>query len=447
MMRSIRKIEPLAAKLPAKKRVAAYARVSSGKDAMLHSLSSQISYYSEFIQKHRGWEYIGVYADEAITGTKENRTEFQRLLADCRNGKIDMIITKSISRFARNTVTMLESVRELKSLNVDVFFEKENIHSMSGDGELMLTILASFAQEESRSVSENCKWRIRNKFKNGIPNTLDVYGYTISKGNFEINPKEAEVVRLIFSDFLSGMGRLAIAKKLNSLGLRTKNHKEWDSCKIKEILLNEKYAGDLLLQKKYISDHLEKRTRLNDGRLPRYYVSNNHEAIIDRDVFNQVKEEFQSRTAKFKAGTATTNVYPFTGRIVCGRCGAFYHRKLNNAGTKYQKEVWICSTYNRFGKKRCGAKQIPEKVLLSLVTDVLGISEFDEKLFKLNIKEIQVPEDNTLAFVFMDGRIVQREWKYKSRSESWTEETRQQVRERNWKRVEGRNVQCLPQEQ
>ncbi len=135
--------------------------------ARLHSLSAQISYYSEFIQKHRGWEYVGVYADEAITGTKEIRPEFQRLLEDCRNGKIDMVITKSISRLARNTVTMLETVRELKDLNVDVYFEKENIHSLSGDGELMLTILASFAQEESRSVSENCKWRIRKGFAEG----------------------------------------------------------------------------------------------------------------------------------------------------------------------------------------------------------------------------------------------------------------------------------------
>lgn len=146
MQRKIRKITPLTAKTPAKKRVAAYARVSSGKDAMIHSLSSQISYYSEYIQKHAGWEYVGVYADEAVTGTKDGREEFQRLLADCRNGRIDMVITKSISRFARNTVTMLEVVRELKSLDIDVFFEKENIHSMSGDGELMLTILASFAQ-------------------------------------------------------------------------------------------------------------------------------------------------------------------------------------------------------------------------------------------------------------------------------------------------------------
>lgn len=155
MLQKVIKIQPLITKVPNKKCVVAYARVSSGKDAMLHSLSAQISYYSEYIQKHRVWQYVGVYADEALTGTKEQRSEFQRLLEDCRSGKIDMIITKSISRLARNTVTMLETVRELKDLNVDVYFEKENIYSLSGDGELMLTILASFAQEESRPVSKN----------------------------------------------------------------------------------------------------------------------------------------------------------------------------------------------------------------------------------------------------------------------------------------------------
>ena len=159
----------LKANIPQLKRVAAYARVSSGKDAMLHSLSAQISYYSDLIQNHSGWQYAGVYADEALTGTKDNRENFQRLLADCRAGNVDMVITKSISRFARNTVTLLETVRELKNMGVDVFFEEQNIHSLSADGELMLTILASYAQEESLSASENQKWRVKRNFENGMP--------------------------------------------------------------------------------------------------------------------------------------------------------------------------------------------------------------------------------------------------------------------------------------
>jgi site-specific DNA recombinase len=181
-MRSIKRVEPSMPQIPVRKRVAAYARVSSGKDAMLHSLSAQVSYYSGYIQRRRGWEYVGVYADEALTGTKDERPEFQRLMNDCRDGKIDMVITKSIARFARNTVTMLEAVRELKSLGVDVYFEKENIHSLSGDGEVMLTILASYAQEESRSVSENCKWRVRKMFAQGRTNNGVMLGYRLIDG-------------------------------------------------------------------------------------------------------------------------------------------------------------------------------------------------------------------------------------------------------------------------
>jgi len=401
MVRNIRKIEPSAPRLPTRKRVAAYARVSSGKEAMLHSLSAQVSYYSEFIQNHRGWEYIGVYADEAMTATKENRAEFQRLLADCREDKIDMVITKSISRLARNTVTMLETVRELKELNVDVYFEKENIHSMSGDGELMLTILASFAQEESRSVSENCKWRIRNKFKDGIPNQFEIFGYKISKGKIEINPVEAEIVRIIFNDYLNGLGRLAIAKKLISLDVKTKNGKEWDSTKVREILQNEKYAGDLLLQKVFVSDHLEKKKCKNDGKLPQYYVSDNHIGIIDRETFDRVKEELKIRKTKYKTETSTINVYPFTGKLMCSHCGKYYRRKLNNAGTKYEKAVWICSTYNTLGKSYCDAKQIPEIILETLTSDIIK-----------KIKQIIAYPNNKLKFIFMDNTEIEKEWSY-----------------------------------
>ena len=200
MEKIVRKISPSVPPVPARLRVAAYARVSSGKDAMLQSLAAQVSYYSNLIQQRLDWEYAGVYADEALTGTKDTRPEFQRLIADCKDGKIDLIITKSISRFARNTVTLLETVRELKLLGVDVYFEEQNIHSMSGDGELMLTILASYAQEESRSVSENCKWRIRKRFQQGeIVNLRFMYGYRINNGQIEIDQEQAEIVRMIYA--------------------------------------------------------------------------------------------------------------------------------------------------------------------------------------------------------------------------------------------------------
>ena len=208
--------------IPKRKRVAAYARVSSGKDAMLQSLSAQVSYYSELIQRHCDWKYCGVYSDEAITGTKDEREGFQKLLTACRDGKIDMILTKSISRFARNTVTLLSTVRELKALGIDVFFEEQNLHSQSTDGELLLTILASYAQEESLSASENQKWRIKRNFEAGKPWDCTIFGYRVKNGVFEVVPEEAETVRLVFKWYLEGLGKQAIANRLGELGVPTR---------------------------------------------------------------------------------------------------------------------------------------------------------------------------------------------------------------------------------
>ena len=223
------------------KRTAAYARVSSGKDAMLHSLSSQVSYYNQLIQSNPEWLFCGVYADEALTGTKGNRAEFQKLLNRCRQGEIDLILTKSISRFARNTVTLLETVRELKSLGVDVYFEEQRIHSMSSDGELMLSILASYAQEESYSASENRKWQIRKDFSIGKIGSITILGYRRNaEGVLEIEPNEAELVRMIFSDYISGMGQQRIANKINEMGIPTRQGNLWTNPRIREILTNEK---------------------------------------------------------------------------------------------------------------------------------------------------------------------------------------------------------------
>ncbi len=441
MARNIRKIEPFAPSIPAKKRVAAYARVSNGKDAMLHSLSAQISYYSDYIQKQRGWEYVRVYADEAITGITNNRAEFQRLLTDCRNGKIDMVITKSISRFARNTVTMLEVVRELKSLNIDVYFEKENIHSMSGDGELMLTILASFAQEESRSVSENCKWRIRKRFADGeIVNLRFMFGYRIENCEIEIDPQQAEIVCMIFNDYISGMGCPSIAKKLREMGVSRPRGGTWNSERVTEIIKNEKYAGNALLQKKYVEDHLTKALVRNKGMLPKYYAENTHPPIVDESTFQEaqgIMEKNRDRNARKK----DPKQYPFTSKIVCNKCGKNYKRK-----TARGRASWNCSTYLKYGKDSCHTKQIPEVILLSIAAEVLGLTEFDEMAFKRQVKEIQVPDFNVLMFVIHNGRMIHKEWKNKPRSESWSEEARQQAREKQLEYLERRNTPCKQQE-
>lgn len=381
------------------KKVAAYARVSNGKDAMLHSLSAQVSYYSNYIQQNKGWQFVGVYVDEAITGTKDNRAEFQQMLDLCRKGEIDLIITKSISRFARNTVTLLETIRELKSIGVDVYFEEQNIHTISADGELMLTILASYAQEESLSVSENCKWRIRNNYKQGIPNTFRILGYDFNKGNLKINPQEAKIVSIIFSDFLSGMGRNLIVKKLNSLGVKPKNGGEWDSSKIREILTNEKYVGDMVLQKHFVSSHIDKKKKVNNGDLPKYMIACSHQGIIDREVFNAVQAEIEKRKGIYSSNNNTTSKYKYTGKIICGVCGKHYRRKINNAGTKYEKAVWICDTYNSKGKAFCQSKQIPEAILDTLVGEI----EFNNIIVLANNR----------VCIKSDNQVIEKEWKYK----------------------------------
>jgi DNA invertase Pin-like site-specific DNA recombinase len=294
-MRTVTKVMPAEPPLPKRKRVAAYARVSNGKDAMLHSLSQQVSYYSEFIQRQPGWEYAGVYADEAFTGTKDNRPEFQRLLTDCRAGKIDMVLTKAITRFARNTVLLLEVVRELKALGIDIWFEKENIHTLSGDGEFMISILASYAQEESRSASENVKWRVRKKFQQGQPIKAAMLGYRLVDGVYQIVPEEAEIVKTIFADYLSGMGCDAICDKLNGMGIPSPLGLSWCRSTIWKIIRNETYAGDMILQKTYVEDHISKRTRVNDGVLPKYHVHRSHEAIISREDFEHVRIEAERR--------------------------------------------------------------------------------------------------------------------------------------------------------
>ena len=235
-MRKINKIEPLMPTLPSRKKVAAYARVSLETARLQHSLSAQVSYYSELIQSNPEWEYAGVYADDGITGTKSTRAEFQRMLQDCEDGKIDIILTKSISRFARNTVDLLETVRHLKELGIEVRFEKERINSLSGDGEVMLTLLASFAQEEIISLSNNVKWGTRKSMEQGIPNGhFRVFGYRREGDQLVIVPEEAAIVRRIFQNFLDGKSRLETEREFAAEGITTREGKRWVDSNIKVV--------------------------------------------------------------------------------------------------------------------------------------------------------------------------------------------------------------------
>lgn len=416
-------------KLERKKRVAAYARVSSGKDAMLHSLSAQVSYYNDLIQNHGDWLYTGVYSDEAKTGTKDSRAGFQNLVADCRAGKIDMVITKSISRFARNTVTLLQTVREFKALGVDIYFEEQNIHTISGDGELMMTILASYAQEESRSASENQKWRVKRNFEAGIPWDRTLLGYRMENNHYVIVPKEAEIVRRIYNEYLSGSGYNSIAKMLNDEGILSRFGGKWNQSAISRVLSNYTYTGNLLLQKTFSENHITKRKMFNTGELPKYHAEDAHEAIIDMETFQAVQKEKERRAAQFIKKPAPKKIYPFTSLLVCGNCGKNYRRKVTKTGA-----VWVCGTYNSLGKAACASKQIPESTLQQVTADVLGQNDFTHEWLCHRIQHIRVCNDNTLIFYFKDGSEITRIWKDRSRSQSWTDEMKEAARQKTLER-------------
>jgi len=422
-----KKVEKLEKKmvLEKPKRVAAYARVSSGKDAMLHSLSAQVSHYSELIQVHEGWQYAGVYADEALTGTNEDRADFQRLLSDCRAGLIDMVLTKSISRFARNTVTLLQTVRELKSLGVDIFFEEQNIHTMSTEGELMLTILASYAQAVSLSASENQKWRVRKGFEKGeLINMRFLFGYSISKDEIEIDSDTAPIVKEIFKRVIVGDTFGSISRDLNKRGVSGALGGKWCVQRIRDIVGNEKYTGNAMLQKHYRNNHLEKKKCRNTGELPMYYAEDTHPAIIDEDTYKtaQVVLLANKKANKNRPKPKTSE---FTGHIYCPHCGKNYKRVTNNGSVG-----WNCSTYVTQGKVYCHGKKIPEDTLKTVCADALSILEFDAAVFSEHIYRIEVPGENRLLFVFKNGRTEERIWADKSRRDSWTAEMKQAAAER-----------------
>ena len=401
-------------KQPKAARVAAYARVSSEKDAMFHSLSAQISHYSDLIQHHSGWLYCGVYSDDGITGTKINRPGFLKMLEDCRAGKIDLILVKSISRFARNTVTLLETVRELRNLGVDVYFEEQNIHTLGAEGELMLTILASYAQEEALSVSENQKWRVKKNFKEGRPWACTMLGYRNEDGTFVIVPEEAAVVQRIFSMFLDGIGTQLIANTLNSDGIRSRHGKEFHRTAIRTILQNYSYTGNLLLQTTFREDAITKVKKTNTGELPMYHVKGTHEPIISLEDFNRVQVELDRRNELYAPAYQPTEAYPFTSLITCAKCGKHFRRKSRKYGA-----VWICPTYDRKGKAACPAKQIPDSVLRKL-TAGMDMSR---------ITGITADDGNRLIFTFDGGTAEEKTWNDPSRADSWTPEMRKKAAE------------------
>lgn len=428
-MRKITKLETKRIDLPKLKRVAAYARVSVERGRTLHSYSAQVSYYNDLIQKNPEWEFAGVYADLGISGTGiEKRNDFKRLLQDCEEGKIDIILTKSVSRFARNTVDLLNVVRHLKELGIEVRFEKEGISSLTGDGELMLSILASFAQEEVISTSNNIKWAIKKKFESGKPQCrYKIYGYRWDGDNLVIEPEEAKIVKLIFQMYLNKVSAERMEIELKEMGVIATNGGYFNIGTIRDMLLNITYTGNLLLQKSYTPNPLVRRKVKNNGELPKYYVENNHEAIIPMEMFIQVQEERKRRKAEGQRANFGKNITCFSCRVKCPICGKNYmrnSRSKNSDGIK--AHIWTCGTRLTGGSKACPGKTINEIALKRVSAKVLGLDEFDSNAFDEQIKKVIVIGDDLLEFHFNDGKIISEKWEYNARKEYWTEEKRRE---------------------
>lgn len=347
-------------------RVAAYCRVSTLMEQQESSYEAQVNYYTEKIKSKSNWKLAGIYADDGKSATStRKRSDFQSMIDDCMAGKIDMVITKSISRFARNTVDALTNIRKLKEKNIAVFFEKEGINTLEGSGELLITILSSQAQEESRNISENCHWGIVRRFESGkvIVNHSKFLGYTKDEdGNLVIVPEEAKLVHRIFRLYLEGNSSYRIKRILEADGIRTvTGNTVWQATVIDKMLSNEKYMGDALMQKTYTIDFLTKKKVINRGIVPQYYVEDDHEAIIPKELFQQVQEEKARRAAIYRpsARKKTETVkgkysskYALSELMVCAECGQPYRRQV---WSKYgiKTAVWRCDNRLKYGAKKC----------------------------------------------------------------------------------------------
>jgi len=399
-----------------KLRVAAYCRVSTDSDEQATSYDAQVEHYTNFIQKNEEWEFAGIFADDGISGTNtKKREEFNRMISECMEGHIDMIITKSISRFARNTLDCLRYIRQLKEKNIPVFFEKENINTMDSKGEVLLTIMASLAQQESESLSKNVKMGMQFRFQNGEVqvNHNRFMGYTKDEdGHLIIEPAEAEIVKRIYREYLQGASLKQIGDGLMEDGILTGAGKpKWRPESVKKILKNEKYIGDALLQKTYTVDVLTKKRVKNNGIVPQYYVENSHEPIIPRELFMQVQEEMVRRAnlrgRKGGKKRVYSSKYALSSIVYCGHCGDIYRRvHWNNRG--YKSIVWRCVSRLEEKGSECTAPTINEETLqtavVKAINELLANKEPFLSTLQKNIATV-FNEENDNATDDIDGKL------------------------------------------
>lgn len=380
--------------LKPKLRVAAYARVSMETEMLHHSLSAQISYYSSMIQRNPEWAYAGVYADEGISGTStKQRDEFNRMIMDCEAGRIDMILAKSISRFARDTVDCLNTTRHLKELGIPVYFEREKINTMTSDGELLLTLLASFAQEESRSTAANVKWATRKRFAQGIPNGHKApYGYEWDGEIFKIIPEQGEVVKEIYRRYLAGESAHGIAKDLARRGITGQQGGPFEETTLKEILSSRSYTGTMVLQKNFFTEN--KTRKKNNGELPIYLVEEMYEPLVSEEDYDAAQKIREKRAAEFSNNQ--DNLTAFSGKVKCGCCG----RGLSRRTTKNYKK-WVCNTRERKGTHACDSRPIKESELITASEQILSVGI---ETFGKEIQQVTVFGDR-LEFTFQSGLV------------------------------------------
>lgn len=393
---------------PQKLRVAAYARVSTEQDEQESSYEAQVDYYTHYIQSNQDWEFVEVFADRGITGTSmKNRDEFNRMIELALSGGIDLILTKSISRFARNTVDTLKTVRDLKAVGVEVIFEKENLHTFDPKCEVMLTIMSSLAQEESRSISENIRWGQQKNMKDGkvfLP-YKSFLGYRKGEdGRPEIVPEEAKIVRSIYRMCLDGKTIRKIAEHLTLMGVPTpKGNTIWPVSTVKSILTNEKYRGDALLMKTYTVDYLTKEKRKNTGEVRQFFVENSHEPIIEPELFDAVQEILKKNGAK---RTKIRSEHPFANHIICGDCGEFYGHKVWHDHKNTQRyDVWYC---NHKYQNSCQTPVLRENEIKAAFVEAMieiepSVAEQCGELWRKMVESATVFSDRRMKLVLSDG--------------------------------------------